>query len=114
MSLRYGELAANRAAPSAPNAPPSVETKTSVCEGCVATVVVPVAGAYARASSTSAAVPEALSFAPCPSPLLSRWAVITILRCEAPSHDGDQIRQLDAPAARNRRREAVFLGRSKP
>ena len=61
---------------------------------------VPAAGAYARASSMSAAVPEALSFAPCPSPLLSRCAVITILRCDAPSHDGDEIRQLDAPAAR--------------
>ncbi len=44
--------------------------------------VVPATGAYARASSISAAVPEALSLAPGPSPLLSRCAVITIARGE--------------------------------
>ena len=38
---RYGELSAKRAAPSPPNAPPSVETKTSVCVGRVWTVVAP-------------------------------------------------------------------------
>ena len=38
-----------------------------------------------RASSISAAVPEALSFAPGPSPVLSRWAMTTIASGERPS-----------------------------
>ena len=42
-------------------------------------------GAYARASSISAAVPEALSFAPGPVPLSSRWAIRTIVFCDRPA-----------------------------
>ena len=41
-------------------------------------------GAYERASSTSAAVPEALSFAPGPVPALSRCAMTTIVRLDLP------------------------------
>ncbi len=40
--------------------------------------------AYDRAISISAAVPEALSFAPEPTPLLSRWATTTIAAGERP------------------------------
>ena len=40
--------------------------------------------AYERASSISAAVPEALSTAPGLSPVLSRWAMTTIADCERP------------------------------
>jgi hypothetical protein len=91
--LRYGDSLAKCAAPSPPNAPPSVERKTSV-------FVVPseralaapdVIGAYERASSTSAAVPEALSFAPGPVPALSRCAMITIVRFDRPGETATRL-----------------------
>ncbi len=44
-------------------------------------------------------VPEALSFAPRPSPVLSRWAVITIASRRRAPDDGDEVAQLDVPAA---------------
>ena len=104
---RYGELSAKWAAPSAPKAPPSVETKTSVWVGCACTSVAPPTGAYGRASSISAPVPEALSFAPRPSPLLSRCAVITIVCVGRPVDDRDEVLQLDLAATRDLRREAI-------
>ena len=66
-----GECFAKWATPSDPYAPASVERNTSVWRGVRADSVVP-AVAYARASSTSAAVPLAFAFAPALSPLLSR------------------------------------------
>jgi hypothetical protein len=50
------------------------ETGSETC--CAAAV-----GAYERASSMSAAVPDALSFKPLSSPLSSRWAMTTISPC---------------------------------
>ena len=58
-----GELWASLRAPSSPYAPASVETNDSVCVGLTPPTAVRVLE-YARASSMSAAVPEALSFAP--------------------------------------------------
>jgi hypothetical protein len=78
-----GDRDANRAAPRPPYAPPSVDRKTSVCSGVRADSVVP-AVAYGRASSTSTAVPLALSFAPALLPLLSRWATKTIVSSRVP------------------------------
>ena len=48
------------------------------------TRAVPVMGAYVRASSTSAAVPDALSFAPGPVPASSRCAITTMVFSERP------------------------------
>ena len=83
---RYAGSCARWAAPTAPYAPPSVETNRSVCAGRTRPVGAPaVAGcAYARASSTSAAVPEALSTTPPPKPISSRCASTTITRGERP------------------------------
>ena len=67
---------AKRFAPTPPNSPPSVATKKSVCAGL--TMLAPGGAfpetelAYERASSISAAIPEALSFAPAPVPTSSR------------------------------------------
>ena len=49
----------------------------------------PPAAPYARASSISAAVPEALSFAPAPVPASSRCAITTIASGERPGPDRD-------------------------
>ena len=68
---RSGAWARNSAPPRPPKAPPSVERKTSVCAGFRTE--------YARASSTRAAVPDALSFAPGPVPSLSRCAMTTMV-----------------------------------
>ena len=84
---RYGEEAANWLAPIPPNEPPSVERKTSVCAGRTGAGEDGLASgvcAYDRASSISAAVPDALSFAPAPTPRLSRCAAMTISSCDWP------------------------------
>ena len=47
--------------------------------------VAPAGAPYARASSISMAVPDALSFAPGPRPSLSRWAITTIVPGERPT-----------------------------
>ena len=78
MRLGSGKRSMNRCAPSPPNTPPSVDRKISWCFGPVLCGGAPTGRPYARASSTRAAVPEALSFAPAPSPESSRWAVTTI------------------------------------
>ena len=67
MRLRNGEVARKCAAPSPPKAPPSVERKTIVCGEDARGSRSP-AGRTTRASSISAAVPLALSFAPGPGP----------------------------------------------
>ncbi len=78
-----GELWASLRAPSSPYAPASVETNDSVCVGLTPPTAVRVLE-YARASSMSAAVPEALSFAPeCPR-VESRCATTRIVSRERP------------------------------
>jgi hypothetical protein len=78
VTIRSWKSDAKRFAPSPPNSPPSVATKNNVCAGL--TMVAPEGTfpetevAYERASSISAAIPEALSFAPGPVPTLSRCA----------------------------------------
>ena len=62
--------------------------------------------AYERASSISAAVPEALSFAPAPAPLLSRCAITTIADGERPARPREVLER-QAPASRNLGRETI-------
>ena len=88
-SRASGECSAKCAAPTPPSAPPSVDRKTSVCAGVTrreveGVVEAPAGFAYDRASSISAAVPEALSLAPDPAPVLSRWATDMIAEGERP------------------------------
>ncbi len=75
---------AKRAAPSPPDAPPSVERKTRVCAGFTVGTPAAAFAAYPRASSTSAAVPLALLFAPGPAPVSSRCAITTIASRDCP------------------------------
>ena len=72
MSRRSGACEANQAAPRPPAEPPSVETKRIVWFGRRRPEETPAGAPYARASWTSMAVPDALSFAPWPLPSLSR------------------------------------------
>jgi hypothetical protein len=72
-----------------PSEPPSVERKTMRCVGLTRRVDdgvpdAPTGFAYERASSISAAVPEALSFAPGLAPELSRCARTTIVEVLRP------------------------------
>ncbi len=90
---RSGEWVANRCTPSAPNEPASVERKITVCPGPV-----PWAGfAYPRAISSSAAVPEALLFAPGPTPGLSRCAMTMIASVERPGATATMLRSGTCP-----------------
>src|SRR5581483_3768813 len=90
-----GACAANHAAPMPPWTAPSVERKSSVY-GSRARAALP-DGAYARASSRSAAVPDALSFAPGPLPSLSRWAMTTIVFCERPAFEASTLTKRTRP-----------------
>jgi hypothetical protein len=64
MSRRKGACDANQAAPRPPAEPPSVEMKRIVWFGRRRPEEAPAGAPYARASWTSIAVPDALSFAP--------------------------------------------------
>ncbi len=91
MLWRASGWAAKCAAPLAPSSAPSVERKTSEYGSlirCAAAV-----GAYERASSINAAVPEALSSSPPPgAPLLSRCAMTTIsARGESPAFSATRL-----------------------
>ena len=83
-----------------PYAPPSAERKTSVCCGCARPAAVP-AAAYARASSISAAVPEALSFAPGPRVVVSRCAITATTSRDRPGIDSGDVRERRAPEVRD-------------
>ncbi len=76
------------------------EEDERVRAACAPTRVVP-AVAYARASSTSAAVPLALSFAPALSPLLSRWATTTMPRRVCPRRPTARLRSSTSSDAGN-------------
>ena len=87
----------NRWAPSPPNAPPSVERKISWCFGPEICGGAPGGRPYPRASSISAAVPDALSLAPAPSPESSRWAMTTIASASAGPTVNDTFRSSFVP-----------------
>ena len=57
-----------------------------------------VARAYARASSTSAAVPVAFSFAPGPMPVSSRCAITTIVSVDRPGATAVRFSSLTRPS----------------
>ena len=71
----------------------------------------PACGAYARASSISAAVPEALSFAPGPAPVSSRWAMTTIVRRDRPGFTATRFTNGTRPVTRHPSRERAPSGR---
>ena len=76
--------------------------------GVRADSVVP-AVAYARASSTSVAVPLALSFAPALRPLLSLWATTTIVSSSVPSTTAARLRSSTSPTPGTSRAPAILL-----
>jgi hypothetical protein len=62
-----------------------------------------------RASSTSAAVPEALSFAPGPVPVLSRWAMTTIAARDWPAATAHSLRSVSSPSPATCSRHASLV-----
>ncbi len=108
MTLRLTEgAAAKRAAPIAPSAAPSVERKTREY-GSFARGPAPV-GAYERASSISAAVPDALSFRPDPVPVSSRCAITTIRLGESPAFSTERFTSRTFPRPGTFARKAVAV-----
>ncbi len=94
---RSAEREAKRSAPKPPYAPPSDERKIRVCSGFGRAAIVP-RRPYPRWSSISAAVPEALSFAPGPVPMLSRWATKRIASELAPGMTVTRFRRRTVPS----------------
>ena len=110
---RYGDAAENRSAPIPPNAPPSVERKTSVCvgrTGAGAEGLAIGACAYDRASSISARRPRGVVVRACAGPEVVAVRRDDDLVLRLAGHDRDEVLELARPHSRNRRAEALDLG----